>query len=407
MSKRLKIYLGILIALIISVAFIEMSKPTPVDWRETYNERQTKPLDVEIFHKEIGVILYDGEINDVYRTPYEFFANQYDWKEYEYKIEGTYMSISPDYLVDPSSIHELLDFAAEGNTIFISSKEMPRYLRDTLGFSIKDGVRYASKATLSFANRQLANNTISIDKGINNIHFSYIDTLNTMVLGYQKFENDSTNTKYTNFIQVPVGKGSFLLHTQPVTFTNYHLLKDNHHKYSEGVLAYIPNEDVFFDSANKIANAQSPLSDSRFRFIESQPALRWAWYLALLFLAIFILFNIKRKQRIVKVIKPLENTTLDFTKTIGNLFYETKDHQNVVHKKITYFLEYLRTEYFMDTQVLDEKFCKRLHQKSGKSLEETEQLIKLVKILKKKLFFDEYDVIRITAAIEKFRKKDN
>ena len=172
-------------------------------------------------------------------------------------------------------------------------------------------------------------------------------------------------------------------------------------------MAYIPNEDVFFDSANKIANAQSPLSDSRFRFIESQPALRWAWYLALLFLAIFILFNIKRKQRIVKVIKPLENTTLDFTKTIGNLFYETKDHQNVVHKKITYFLEYLRTEYFMDTQVLDEKFCKRLHQKSGKSLEETEQLIKLVKILKKKLFFDEYDVIRITAAIEKFRKKDN
>ncbi|MCH2196384.1 DUF4350 domain-containing protein [Kordia sp.] len=407
MSKRLKIYLGILIALIISVAFIEVSKPTPVDWRETYNERQTKPLDVEIFHKEIGVILYDGEINDVYRTPYEFFANQYDWKKYEYKIEGTYMSISPDYLVDPSSIHELLDFAAEGNTIFISSKEMPRYLRDTLGFSIKDGVRYASKATLSFANRQLANNTISIDKGINNIHFSYIDTLNTMVLGYQKFENDSTNTKYTNFIQVPVGKGSFLLHTQPVTFTNYHLLKDNHHKYSEGVLAYIPNEDVFFDSANKIANAQSPLSDSRFRFIESQPALRWAWYLALLFLAIFIIFNIKRKQRIVKVLKPLENTTLDFTKTIGNLFYETKDHQNVVHKKITYFLEYLRTEYFMDTQVLDEKFCKRLHQKSGKSLEETEQLIKLVKILKKKLFFDEYDVIRITAAIEKFRRKDN
>ena len=160
MSKRLKIYLGILIALIISVAFIEVSKPTPIDWRETYNERQTKPLDVEIFHKEIGVILYDGEINDVYRTPYEFFANQYDWKEYEYKIEGTYMSISPDYLVDPSSIHELLDFAAEGNTIFISSKEMPRYLRDTLGFSIKDGVRYASKATLSFANRTSINTAL-------------------------------------------------------------------------------------------------------------------------------------------------------------------------------------------------------------------------------------------------------
>ena len=407
MSKRLKIYLGILVAIIIAVAFVEVSKPTPIDWRQTYNERQTKPYDLQIFHKELDAIMYSGKIKTVYRTPFEFFKDQYDWKRYEYKIQGTYMCITPDLLIDPSSIHEMLDFAAEGNTIFLSSNEMPRYLRDSLGFSIQHDQRFASKATLKFTNNRLKNNQVTYDKGIKNTYFSYIDTLNTTVLGYQQFENDSTQTNYTNFIKIPIGKGSFLVHTQPVTFTNYHLLKDNYHKYSEGVLAYIPNEDLFFDSPNKIIRADGANDDSRLRFILAQPALRWAWYLALLFLLIFILFNIKRKQRIVKVIKPLENTTVDFTKTIGNLYYETKDHQNVAHKKITYFLEYIRTEYFMDTQVLDEKFCIRLYQKSGNSLEETEQLVKLIKILKKKLFFDENDVIRITAAIERFRRKDN
>ncbi|MFK7749283.1 MAG: DUF4350 domain-containing protein [Kordia sp.] len=407
MSKRLKIYLGILIAILIAVVVVELSKPTPLDWRQTYNERQKKPYDLKVFHEELATILYSGKIKNVYRTPFEYFRDQYDFDRYEYKIRGSFISITPDFLVDPGSIHELLDYAAEGNIIFISSNDMPRYLRDSLGFSIKNDLRFKSETTLSFVNRRLQNNKVTFKERIQNVHFSSIDTLSTTVLGYQQFKNDSTQTKYTNFIHVPIGQGSFLLHTQPTVFTNFQLLKDNQYKYTEGILAFIPNEDVFFDSPNKIAEGEIENSDSELRFILAQPALRWAWYLALTFLAIFILFNIKRKQRFVKVIKPLENTTVDFTKTIGNLYYETKDHKNVAHKKVTYFLEYLRTEYFMDTQVLDEAFCKRLHQKSGKPLEETERLIKLVKILKKKLFFDENDVIRITDAIEKFRRKDN
>ena len=77
-------------------------------------------------------------------------------------------------------------------------------------------------------------------------------------------------------------------------------------------------------------------------------------------LLIFILFNAKRKQRVVKVIKPLENSTIAFTKTIGNLYYETKDHNNLIDKKITYFLEFIRRKYYLDTQLLDEKFMKNL-----------------------------------------------
>ena len=280
---------------------------------------------------------------------------------------------------------------------------MPYYLKDSLGFSTNYEFKNSTKATLSFANRNLRYNEITCQKNIKNIHFSKIDTLTTTPLGFQKFDNDSI---YTNFIKIPFGKGTFLLHTQPVVFTNYHLLKNDHYKYSEGVLGYFPNKDVLFDSANKIVNGVGDgAHDSPLRFILSQPALRWAWYLSLFFLLVFILFNVKRKQRIVKIVEPLENTTVDFTKTIGNLFYETKDHENVVRKKITYFLEHLRTEYLMDTQVLDEKFKTRLRQKSGKSIEDIERLVTLLNILKKKIYFDQNDVLMITKAIENFRKK--
>ncbi|QHI39074.1 hypothetical protein IMCC3317_44750 [Kordia antarctica] len=403
MSKRLKIYLGILIALILIAISVQMSKPTPIDWRETYDERQTNPYDLKIFHKELARTLEDGKIKNIYRSPYEFFNGKYDWETYTYKIKGSYVHISPDFYTDEASLNELLDFASEGNTIFLSTHEMPRYLKDSLGFSTKYEYQVSTKATLSFANRNLRDNEISYETGMKNIHFSKIDTLTTTPLGYQKFDNDSI---YTNFIKVPHGDGSFLLHTQPAVFTNFHLLKDDHYKYSEGILGYLPDADIFFDSAYRVVDGKGDgKRDSSLRFILSEPALRWAWYLSLLFLLIFILFNVKRKQRIVKIVDPLENTTVDFTKTIGNLFYETKDHENVVRKKITYFLEHLRTEYLMNTQVLDEKFITRLRQKSGKPIEEIERLVKLLNILKKKIHFDQNDVLMITKAIENFRKK--
>ena len=46
--------------------------------------------------------------------------------------------------------------------------------------------------------------------------------------------------------------------------------------------------------------------------------------------------------------------------------YETKDHDNLIEKKITYFLEYIRRVYYLDTQILNDKFVKNLSLKSGK-----------------------------------------
>ena len=117
---------------------------------------------------------------------------------------------------------------------------------------------------------------------------------------------------------------------------------------------------------------------------------------------LFLIFNAKRRQRIVKEIKPHENTTVAFTKTIGNLYYETKDHNNLVEKKITYFLEYLRRVYFLDTQVLDERFTKLLIQKSGKDIEQIQQLVKSIVHLKAKPQCTEADLINLNKQIEDF-----
>ena len=395
MSRTLKIYVGLLILLFVGIIAIEFSTPAPVNWQKTYNETHKIPYGTFIFHEELTNLFPESKVEEVKVTPYEFFDDYYTWEDSTYLTTGTYVVIDEYPNLDNTSAQELLDFASHGNDIFISGNYFPDRLLDSLGFDTQNEYTFKGKAEFTFTNPVFESDSISVEKGLNNIYFSKIDTLNTTVLGYQKFDDET----YTNFIEVPWGSGSFYLHVQPVAFTNYHLLKKDNRKYASSVMSYIGDDTIFFDSRNK---SRKKLNNSPMRFILSQPALRWAWYIVLLATILFLIFNAKRRQRIVEVKVPLKNTTVDFTKTIGNLYYETKDHDNLIEKKITYFLEYIRRVYYLDTQILDDKFVKNLSLKSGKDNDDVKKLINQIVYLKAKTRCNEGDLLRLSKAIEDF-----
>jgi hypothetical protein len=395
MSRTLKIYVGLLILLFVGIIAIEFSTPAPVNWQKTYNETQTIPYGTFVFYEELTDLFPESKVQDIKITPYEFFDEYYNWEDSTYLTTGTYIVIDEYPDLDNTSAQELLDFASHGNDIFISSNYFPERLLDSLGFITQNEYTFKGKAELTFTNPIFEDDSISVEKGLNNIYFSKIDTLNTTVLGHQKFDDIT----YTNFIEVPWGSGYFYLHVQPAVFTNYHLLKKDNSKYASSVMSYINDDTIYFDSRNKF---RKKLNDSPMRFVLSQPALRWAWYIALITTVLFMIFNAKRRQRIVEVKVPLKNTTVDFTKTIGNLYYETKDHDNLIEKKITYFLEYIRRVYYLDTQILDDKFVKNLSLKSGKNKDDVKQLINHIVYLKAKTHCNEADLLRLNNAIEDF-----
>jgi hypothetical protein len=202
-----------------------------------------------------------------------------------------------------------------------------------------------------------------------------------------------------NFIKVKYYNGEFLLHTQPAAFTNFHLLKANHHEYAEKVLSYIPKGNIYWQTKGQ--NGEE-ISDSPMRYIMSQPALKWAWWIFLIGMLIFMIFNAKRKQRIVPIKNPLPNTTIDFIKTIGNLYYMEGDHDNLIDKKIIYFLERIRNEYLIDTFKLDEDFIQKLQHKSGKDINDIRNTISLINRHRKNPYHSvEADLIQMNTAIEK------
>ena len=395
MNRTIKIYVGLLILFLGLIAFIELTKEQPINWKPTYNERHKIPFGTFIFHEELKNVFSDKEFTDVRKTPYEFFDEYYNWEEDEYTTTGNFIHIAQYSEMDDISAQELLDFVSYGNTVLMSSNYFPKRLKDSLGFNTTNEYDLKGNSFFTLTNPRFKTDSITIDRGINNFHFSKLNKSITTVLGHQTFDSIA----FPNFIKVKHYDGQFLLHLQPIAFTNYSLLKKNNKKYTEAVLGYLPEDNIFYNSLNK---ANTNVSGSKLRFILSQDALRYAWYLGLISLVLFLIFNAKRRQRIVKEIKPHENTTVAFTKTIGNLYYETKDHNNLVEKKTTYFLEYLRRVYFLDTQVLDERFTKLLIQKSGKDKEQIQQLVKSIVHLKAKPQCTEADLIHLNKQIEDF-----
>ena len=396
MQKSIKIYIAILITLLVGIVIIDINKPIPINWTPTYDSTDKIPFGLYVLDKEIPAILENRRLKKLNFTPYEYFHTQNANDSSEtLQVEGTFLRISEFSDVDKSSSLELLNFASRGNSVFFSMKDFPKVILDSLKLAVNGEYQYTDSIFNWLANPKLGTQKFNLVEGIGNNYFSKIDTTNTKVLGFQS--GDSTRI---NFIKVKYKAGNFFLHTQPAAFTNFHLLKKSNFEYAEKVLSYLPKADVIWHTKNQ--NGEK-ISSSPLRFIFSQPPLKAAWFLFLIGMLLFMIFNAKRRQRVVPIIKPLQNSSIDFTKTIGNLYFQEGEHSNLIDKKVIYFLDKIRSQYLLETTMLDDNFIKKLHQKTGKNLLEIQSIVFMINHHRKNNFQSvESDLLELNSAIERF-----
>jgi len=120
-------------------------------------------------------------------------------------------------------------------------------------------------------------------------------------------------------------------------------------------------------------------------------------------LLLFVVFRARREQRIIPVIEPLKNSSIEFAQTVGALYHQNKDFTNIINKKLTYFFEYLRSHHYIDTNQPVEKLITELATKSGKSLEETKVLLTYIQLLKNKAIHTEVESIELSKKITAFK----
>ncbi|HKJ06400.1 MAG TPA: DUF4350 domain-containing protein, partial [Flavobacteriaceae bacterium] len=296
----------------------------------------------------------------------------------------------------------ILNFVAEGNDVFISTHGVNI---DTLQLKTEELINpnFEKKPIFKLRNKAFKGKEFSFDKPFYNTVFKEVDTLKTTVLGISGYLNkDNIRTaEGVNFIRYTYGKGKFYFHTFPEVFTNYNLLKENNYKHAAQILSYIDEDKpLLWDSYYKTGKSRI---SSPMHYLLSNKALKWAYYISLIGVLLYVIFGGKRKQRIIPVIKPLKNQTLAFTKTISNMYLEKSSHKEIAQHKINYLFHFIRTKLNVSTNKIDESFIKQIAKKSGKPLVEVKELFGAIKNINTKKRITNQELIHLNKLIENFK----
>ena len=389
MNKKNIKYLVPLIVTLIVLTIIKIVEPEEIDWSKSFAKKDKIPYG--------GYIAYDI-------APGLFPDNEFELKELpiynilkdKYYHNTNYVFINTYFSPDKLDTEYLLDYVAEGNNVFISAFGIYGNLADSLKIKTFDMFFSEDPVNINFTLADLKSDTgYSYFIGNFENYFSEYDTTLAQVLG--KNGDDKVN-----FLRIKYGDGNFLLNTVPLAFTNYHLLNSGNSEYVYKALSHLPFQKTFWDDYYKDGNKYSATA---LQYILSQQALKSAYFTMLISVLLFIFFYGRRKQRIIPVISPFTNTTLEFVETVGNLYYQQKDYKNIAEKKISYFLDYLRNKYSVKTSTFDEETIRKISEKSSSSVAKLNSLFKNIEKIKRSLKISEEDLININYKIEKFYER--
>lgn len=359
MNKTFKIYAIIFIIIMVILALLEVNKKEVTDWRKNFDVNQKSPFGLFVFNKEIKDLLKNN-LTKIDVAPYDYYTE---------KNKKPHNILIVESEMDPESWNKILDEVSKGSDAMIIVNRLPKNISDTIGF-YGSKISYEEQNVLKLTDKKYQNDFIKLDKFPSGRGFSYIKP-NVQVLGKTVEEN---NNDQANFIKAPFGKGNVYVHCEPLFLTNYYLLQSGNVKYAQSVFSYLNDRETLW-----FVESNTKESRSLLRFILSNPALKYAWWVFLGGIILFIFFNVKRKQRIVPIIEPLKNTSADFVKSIGNLYLQEGDFHDMMAKKAQYFLNKVRLDLLIDTQNLDEEFAKKLQLKTGKNSDMVNEAIILIK----------------------------
>lgn len=296
----------------------------------------------------------------------------------------------------------MMNFVGAGNQIFISANHISEPLLHNLkvratsvwGFSAEPdsltvGVydaRDAGYHTYSYPGDSYANWVTSLDSQY------------AAILG-----RDSGGRP--DFVRIRYkGGGAIFLHFAPLAFSNFFLLHKENMAYYEHVMSYIPSsvKEVFWDDYFRYdrSSGSSPL----FGFAFKNPSLRWAFWLVLLLFLVIYLFDSKRRQRMVPLIVPPRNTSLDFVQTIGQLYYQRRDNHNLAMKMVVHFQDQIRTRYHMTATLEEERFVERLAYRTGYPKPALEWLVGYMRQLPLAAHVPDEDLMEFHRQLEAFYK---
>jgi hypothetical protein len=365
--------------------FFSGSEEKKYQWYESYKANSNQPYGTSFIK----------QLLQSYRPGKNFVYND---KKPLHEVLDSLRNKQTDYVFIGQSLHlnkedaeALLKFIENGNDAFIASIEIPENIAgiyfNECDRDITLDQREAGSVTLNFYNENIHteygyNYSYRFGGKDHNYYwnafseFLFCDSAKSIVpLGYQ-------DPDHVNFLKFQHGKGTIYLHSNPLVFTNYFISKPIKADYASSVFAHLHGKYILWDEYSKVEfTGNNNPEISPLYYILEQPALKYAWWMMLACVILYVFFGAKRTQRVIPVLEAKTNTSLEFVKLISALHYQNENHLDIARKKMKYFQYFIRAKYSIHTQMPVAEQIKRLAEKSKVDAQDIQ------------IIFDQYNVI--------------
>ncbi len=357
MNKRFLLFVG---AFLVFVFLLEWSAPSRFVWEATFDSRDKQPFGNAVFDSLMRKSTPAGyEVTDKTLTQLE--QQGYGKKPHAFLIQAI------NFQPSETDIRALDKLLKAGNKVFVATSDM---IPDTLFADLSISVYGSSVFSPLQIQASIQNQSIPYDtlvwckqspyRGKEYHLYSAMTGRNVEVDGkakcdtllkslvdgaYADFESDSYDART---VCIKRGKGELFVSCDPLLLTNYGILDTE----SNGLVFRLMSQfrglpvirtEAYTPKAER--NEETPL---RF-WLENDP-LSWAVYLTVFGLLLFCVFYARRRQRVIPVVEPPMNRSLEFVKLIGTLYHQKHINRDLLQKKYGYFAEILRRTVMIDIE---------------------------------------------------------
>jgi hypothetical protein len=386
--------LGFLIFIFVAVQLLQ---PKPLDWTESFSSTDKIPYGGYVIHELLPTVFPNEDIT-LNTAPLFEYADTSNFNK-------NWIFINTGFGPDQFETDILLSQVEKGVNVFIAARTFQGAISDSLGIGttynnplLGDGSILDEDTTfVNFTNPNLQKEDgFPFYQSTTQTYFSDIDSsLSATKLGINEAGN-------TNFLKISYGEGMIFLHSNPTLFTNYFMRYESGAEYASKALSYLPVRTTIWDEYYKTVNRTG---GSVVRYVVSQDHLRWAWILSLTGLVLFMIFRAKRKQRIIPEINPPKNSSIEFAKTIGDLYLEKGNHKLIAGKKIQFFFDYIRTNLALDTDTENKQLINDISNRSGIDHSEIEAVFDIIALTSEQDSITPKQLKTLTDRIDHFYKQ--
>ncbi len=403
----------ILVALIIAggiaaLVYYKKSHYPKYNWWPDYKRGNEQPYGLKLFYSVIR-----GQKSET-RLILNHSYNQLDTN----LTNSNFIYVGSEFWVDSAETAHILKYVEKGNRVFIASNFCPLEIvrqfvpvGDSIhGYRVQaDSIIHVSftENTIPFPNKkrfhhQFLKDTTGYNWTIYRKRYFY-DTLTQYGLVPFSFINDSN----VNAFYIPHGHGKLILHANPLLFTNFYLTQQNGFEHANNFLSQLHQGPTYWDDPGAPQNTSGNYSNHNnpLKLLFSHRALQWAWYLLLATIGLYLIFRSKREQRIIPLMPVNTNASIEYTKAIGTLYFQSKGHHHIANEMYIVFLSEVRSRYNLTTDIVENELIDQLAVRSGIHKNVLYNLFKKFKEVRNDPNAKADDLIGLYNSIESYHKK--